>query len=228
MTTRQVSLSPDTTHVVGLRERKKARTREALGDAAMELFLAKGFGGTTVEEIADACEVSPRTFFRYFATKEDVLFGDTRQRCDALIDALAAQPAELTAFDALHEALRTAARSYEPQHEALRRRAEVLQSSPELRAYKAEHQGGWEEAITVELQRRQQGHTQLSIQELRLLTAVAMAAFRVAFDDWLEEPTLGLETLVDQGFDQLSSGLKTLGNGDAQGSELDRASSPGT
>ena len=212
MTTRQVSLSPDTTHAVGLRERKKARTREALGDAAMELFLAKGFGGTTVEEIADACEVSPRTFFRYFATKEDVLFGDTRQRCDALIDALAAQPAELTAFDALHQALRTAARDYEPQHEALRRRAEVLQSSPELRAYKAEHQGGWEEAITVELQRRQHGPHQLSIQELRLLTAVAMAAFRVAFDDWLDEPTLGLETLVDQGFDQLSSGLQTLGN----------------
>jgi AcrR family transcriptional regulator len=212
MTTGQASHSLDTTRAVGLRERKKARTREALADAARELFLAKGFGGTTVEEIADACEVSPRTFFRYFATKEDVLFGDTRQRCDALIAALAAQPRELTAFDALHEALRIAAREFEPQHEALRRRAEILQSSPELRAYKAEHQGGWEEAVTVELQRRQHGPHQLSMQELRLLTAVAMSVFRVAFDDWLDEPRLGLDTLVDQGFEQLASGLQTLGH----------------
>ena len=195
----------------------------------MELFSRQGFDGTTVEEIADACEVSPRTFFRYFATKEDVLFGDSEQRVrrahrDArraarrthAVRRLASGAADRTALD------------YEPQHEALRRRAEIVQGSPELRAYKAEHQRGWEEAITVELQRRQQGHTQLSIQELRLLTAVAMAAFRVAFDDWLEEPTLGLETLVDQGFDQLSSGLQRLGNGAAQGPELDRASSPGT
>jgi hypothetical protein len=122
-------------------------------------------------------------------------------------------PAELTAFDALHQALRIAARDYEPQHEALRRRAKVLQSSPELRAYKAEHQGGWEETVTVELQRRQHGPNQLSIQQLRLLTAVAMAVFRVAFDDWLDKPTLCLDILVDQGFDELSSGLQTLGNG---------------
>jgi AcrR family transcriptional regulator len=208
MTSAGATAAPHDRHpVVGLRERKKARTREALQDTAMELFLEHGFGGTTVEEIADACDVSPRTFFRYFAAKEEVLFADTSQRCGALIDALAAQPADRLPFDALHHALRTVALDYEPQRDALRRRAEILHRSPELRAYKAEHQGGWEEAVTEELQRRSSEPPRFSPDELRFVTAVAMAAFRVAVDSWLEDPTTNLGVLLDRGFARLSSGL---------------------
>ena len=97
---------------VGLRERKKARTRESLEAAALDLFARQGFDATTIEEIADACEVSPRTFFRYFPTKEAVLFGDGESRCAALVDALSAQPADVAPLDALHAAMLDLARSY--------------------------------------------------------------------------------------------------------------------
>src|SRR5215204_2082190 len=98
--------------VGGLRERKKARTREALHDAAMDLFSLRGFDGTTVEEIAAACEVSPRTFFRYFPTKEDVLFADGEARRERLLAVIAERPIDEPAFGALQAAMRTLTADY--------------------------------------------------------------------------------------------------------------------
>src|SRR3954466_8689996 len=155
---------------VGLRERKKARTREALRDAAMELFSRQGFDGTTVEDIADACEVSPRTFFRYFPSKEAVLFGDSEARRDALIQSLAAQSAEVGPLDALHAAMLDLARSYRDDRDVLLLRSRVLPESVQMRASKAERQRGWGDALTEELARRARaGKRPLSGFELRLL-----------------------------------------------------------
>src|SRR6185436_19584699 len=100
------------TVAVGLRERKKARTRGALQEAAMDRFARQGFDGTTVEEIAEACEVSPRTFFRYFPTKEDVLFADGEVRRERLLAVIAESPIEEPAFVALRAAMRTLTDDY--------------------------------------------------------------------------------------------------------------------
>jgi AcrR family transcriptional regulator len=70
--------------VSGLRERKKAATRLAIHDAGMRLFAARGFGGTTVDDIAEEAGVSRATVFAYFATKEEIVFGDAALAVEAL------------------------------------------------------------------------------------------------------------------------------------------------
>jgi AcrR family transcriptional regulator len=81
----------------GLRERKKRRTRRALAEAALALFAEKGYDTTTVADIAAAADVSTRTFFSYYRTKEDVLFADADERLGLLHGALSqADPATPT------------------------------------------------------------------------------------------------------------------------------------
>lgn len=76
---------------MSLRELKRARTRQALVAAATDLFERHGYEGTTIADIAAAAEVGTRTFFGYFATKEDLLFPETDARLRAAIDAIAAR-----------------------------------------------------------------------------------------------------------------------------------------
>ncbi|WP_406637347.1 TetR/AcrR family transcriptional regulator [Amycolatopsis sp. WGS_07] len=74
---------------MSLRERKRARTRQALIDAAADLFERNGYDETTVAEIAAAAEIGTRTFFSYFASKEELLFPDADSRVQAMIEAIA-------------------------------------------------------------------------------------------------------------------------------------------
>ncbi|MFD5713942.1 TetR family transcriptional regulator [Streptomyces pharetrae] len=89
----------------GLRERKKQRTRDALVRAALELFTTQGYEQTTVDEIAAAVDVSQRTFFRYFAGKEDAALAAQRLAVDHFVAALSARPAQEAPLEALRRAV---------------------------------------------------------------------------------------------------------------------------
>jgi AcrR family transcriptional regulator len=118
---------------LGLRERKKAKTRAAIRRHALQLFRKQGYERTTVEQIADAAEVSPATFYRYFPTKEDVVLQDD---LDLLtIEALEAQPSSLSPIAALRAAVAETVASLSPEEVArLRETSEMSLSVPEIRA----------------------------------------------------------------------------------------------
>jgi AcrR family transcriptional regulator len=91
----------------GLREKKKARTRKLIFDVALKLFLKKGFASTTIEEIAQAADIAPRTFFRYFPTKEDVIFLGQDLEDQLVINALKRRHSRESNRDAFFRAVRS-------------------------------------------------------------------------------------------------------------------------
>ncbi|MFF3670139.1 TetR family transcriptional regulator [Microtetraspora malaysiensis] len=122
----------------GLRERKKIRTRNALIDASLRLFDEKGFDETTIAEIAAAVDVSPRTFFSYFRSKEDVVFYDNETRLAEALDVIASRRPGETAIDLLARAARqTVDRDFpgpERSPESVARRERLIESVPALQA----------------------------------------------------------------------------------------------
>src|SRR5215218_2106956 len=101
----------------GLRERHKNRTRIALRDAAMDLFLDRGFDATTVEGVAAAVDVSPRTFFRYFPTKSDVVVLPYVELFDRWEHQVYGAPAGRPLIDVLRDASHLVTDAYEHDSE---------------------------------------------------------------------------------------------------------------
>jgi AcrR family transcriptional regulator len=117
----------------GLRERKKIKTRETIRREAFRLIQENGYAATTVEQIAEAAEVSPSTFFRYFPTKESVVLADDTD--PVIMEALEEQPAELSPPQAVLRAYQAAmAKLSEEQREFENTRQRLMFSIPELKA----------------------------------------------------------------------------------------------
>lgn len=116
----------------GLRERKKAKTRVSIQEHALRLFREQGYDATTVEQIAEAAEVSPSTFFRYFGTKEDVVLYDALD--PLLIAAWRRQPAELGPIPAMRAALKEVLGALSPEQiSEMRMRGQLVYGLPGLR-----------------------------------------------------------------------------------------------
>jgi len=118
---------------LGLRERKKIKTRLAIRREAFRLFDANGYAATTVEQIADAADVSPSTFFRYFPSKESLLLADDLD--PLVLAAFKAQPPDLSPSQAIRRAYETTMAGLSPEQlefESTRQR--LIFSIPELKA----------------------------------------------------------------------------------------------
>jgi AcrR family transcriptional regulator len=121
------SLETDATRP-GLRERKKQQTREKIARVALELFAERGYDETTLADIAEAADVSPRTIFSYYESKEDILFCEEGVFIDRLEQMLEDRPPGTTTIDAIREFLH----SLEPPDDQAQLRKKVITSTPSL------------------------------------------------------------------------------------------------
>lgn len=168
----------------GLREHKKRKTRAALVAAGLDLFLAKGYEHTTIEQIAEAVEISPRTFFRYFAGKEDLALDHIADIEHRLLAALAARPAHEPPVTALANAYRQAVRSLSEADRADRERylkiCALLEATPALLGKAIGRMAETERRLT-ELIARRQGIDAATDLRAPVIVAMVAAAFRVGF-----------------------------------------------
>ena len=179
----------------GLRERKKQKTREAIQNEAMRLFLAQGYEETTIEQIADAADISPSTFFNYFPTKEDVVLFD---RYDPmLLSMLAHRPADEPVSASLRFALQGLDIALEQDRDMIFARAKLAMETPDLRARFWEELEKARELIAGVVAART-GRSPHDY-EVRVLSMVVVTAAFEANLEWLRNDGRGsLMKLVDR------------------------------
>jgi AcrR family transcriptional regulator len=127
----------------GLRERKKQKTRDTIVKVALELFAERGYEQTTIAEIAEAAEVSPRTIFAYFPSKEDIVFCDVPESHERFARALEDRPEGVTALDALRDII--AESLYLGPNELLRKR--IVANDETLRGSERARQAPFEQLM---------------------------------------------------------------------------------
>lgn len=177
----------ESTLEVGLRERKRLRTHSAIEQAALRLFAERGYDATPVDDIAAAVEVSPRTFFRYFPTKEHVVFANSEQVLDRLLKAIRATPADMPDAIALREGFLALAVGIEHHRADNLLRGQLIAENPSLRARAFAIETEWEAAVAAELAERSDKRPRTdrdSTFARRSLVSSGLGANRIATEEW--------------------------------------------
>ena len=187
---------------VGLRERKKQATRDTLVLAAVDLFEQQGIEHTTVDDIAAAADVSPRTFHRYFATKEDVLFSDTVERAERFAAALAARPVDEPLLDSLRIVILAAADGFVGNAEFERRRLRLIRGVTSLEMRRLMQSEQWSLVVVRHAASRLGLKTTDALPNL--LAACTFATLRSVIDRWIVSPRLNYQAEVERSFDLLA------------------------
>ncbi|HEX5586863.1 MAG TPA: TetR family transcriptional regulator [Acidimicrobiia bacterium] len=189
-----------------LRERRRLRMAATIERSALELFAERGFAAVTVNDIAAAVDISRRTFFRYFASKESVLFGDPQREENRLVSELEQRPEE-GPVEALHAALIEMAREQEADPTITALRLRVLESAPEITS------AAFAQRITFQRRLTPLVAQLMGVDEARdmrpdLVVSVSMSAMYVGLQRWLangaREP---LHELVSSALEQAAAGL---------------------
>jgi AcrR family transcriptional regulator len=185
----------DSPRPVSLRERKKARTRDAIQRHALRLFREQGYDATTVEQIAEAAEVSPSTFFRYFPTKEDTVLADDYD--PMILEAFHAQPAEVPPVRALRHAIASVASGLgEEDRAAIHDRLRLSMAVPQVRGAALLNMTATMEMLADAFARRA-GLDRPDF-AARTLAGALLGAWMAALFHWEEHPEEDLFAAMDE------------------------------
>ena len=184
----------------GLRERQKRAIRTSLERAALELFLESGFGATSVDDIAAKAAVSRSTFFRYFGSKEAVIFAPVDAVGETLAQAIDARPKQEKPLKAFEEALVITSSSpvVGDDEQVSRTRDSLIQSDPELQTRARELTLRWQSHI-AEILARRDGRDVPRPAHL-LAAAVGIAVTERIAEEWRRHPHVEAEKLIRDQF----------------------------
>jgi len=189
---------------IGLRERKKAKTRAAIQHEALRLFREQGYEATTIEQIAEAAEISPSTFFRYFGAKEDLVLTDDYD--PLIIETIRGQPVDLGPVQAIRGGLRVVFDGLtEDELGDMRDRAELALAVPELRAGMLDQFAQITRQLT-DLVAERVGRAADDVAVCTLAGAILGVMISMEFY-WVDHPGSDLVALLDEALAHLESGL---------------------
>ncbi|MFC8192127.1 TetR/AcrR family transcriptional regulator [Cellulomonas sp. NPDC057328] len=173
----------------GLRERTRRAVHREIAQAASDLFVTQGFEATTIDQIAAAAGISRRSFFRYFASKEDVVLGDVVERGHLLRDVLAQRPPDEDPWQSIAAAFRALRERVGDPTDAEIRVTRLLHDEPALRARRLEKQLAWQEQLVPVLAQRIAARDGVGDGTARhraaALVACALACLDTAVETWL-------------------------------------------
>jgi AcrR family transcriptional regulator len=191
----------------GLRERKKMATRLALHKAALRLVAERGLDSVSVDEIAASADVSPRTFFNYFSSKDDAVLGLDPAMPQRQAEAFRARPPDESSLQALRTMTRDQATEMAEDPELWPLRLQVIEAHPGLVARLHAGFGQSERALAAAIAERSGTRTDVDAYP-GLLAAIAGVALRTSQHRWLASGfTASLPDLVDEAWNALAAGL---------------------
>jgi len=194
----------DESQPMSLRERKKRLAQVTIEEAALRLFQQQGYEQTSIQDIADAVMMSSRTFFRYFASKEEVLFAPMRATLNEGLHFLQQEAPAESPHAALRATLVHLVKLYQQQRTSFLLRYHVAMQTPSVATIYLHVLMETEPAMCDALNSRLE--TATNFNEIRFLVALYMATLRVALLEWLEQEAQGdLASLLGQYLDSLSA-----------------------
>jgi AcrR family transcriptional regulator len=184
--------------------RWEPEAQKRLRDAALDLYLERGYEQVTVAEITERAGLTRRTFSRYFTDKRDVLFAGSEQLPPALSDAIVNADASLSPFDALVRALIVVGEQLVERIAHAAQRRAIISASPELQERERTKFAAVGDALADALVQRGLSHPRA-----QLNAQVGVAIFQTAFARWTDAPQVDFAVWVHEATDELASALRT-------------------